>query len=549
MKNFLLVLWIVAATINVSAQKEMEEVYKIKFNHKIYHHGTAISERPGSYSYAASDKVITVFANENGKVLWSKKFKEIAPTLKKIDELIPFWESNIIFLFDRKAGKDQVACIEMNSGKLLWHTDVYQNVYEDVIIYIPEENGFAISLKKELVFIDAKTGKVRWRTPKFKGVVAKYIYVPADNSMVMINFIPNGLASLFSGFKNQIMRINTSTGEILWDESYIGRAKRKALTREFVFDMQLKNDKIFLLLNGIQLFDYKTGTPLWSAAFNFIPEDVIKTPNGASGSFGVYNAVAKPVVQGDDVYILDMSNRKNQYLKKYDRNSGKLLWTSSDIKKAKAIPGLAVYDDKAILQIGGRVEMQYKRKYMSGDTWVTEWKIDYPEVKPFGIKAINTTDGALAWESEKFKKGITNAISFDKNYIVCSGKDLYSIDVATGKTKFQVPVSKGGVGQANMILPYKDNIVVVVGEKGVSTFNAETGNLLNSGKYKASGLNRQVNNILIMETPKNDIAAFDLNTCKYKSYNAKKGANTSLTMDGKYVYVYEKNAVSKLKTY
>jgi hypothetical protein len=51
-----------------------------------------------------------------------------------------------------------------------------------------------------------------------------------------------------------------------------------------------------------------------------------------------------------------------------------------------------------------------------------------------------------------------------------------------------------------------------------------------------------------MTTEGDDLAAFDLNTCKYKQFNARKGAVSDLSVDGKYVYVYENKVVSKLKT-
>jgi len=154
----------------------------------------------------------------------------------------------------------------------------------------------------------------------------------------------------------------------------------------------------------------------------------------------------------------------------------------------------------------------------------------------------------LAWESEKFKKGITNAVSFNGNTIVCSGKSLYSIDISHGTEKYEVPVAKGGVGPATLILPFKENEIVVVGEKGVSTFNADNGELINSGKYKTSFLEDRIDEILVMKTDKADIATFNLNTCKYKEFKARKEAITTLSRDGSFVYVYEKKTVTKLKT-
>ncbi|MBN1339391.1 MAG: PQQ-binding-like beta-propeller repeat protein [Bacteroidales bacterium] len=542
----LIALFIIISCVKVYAQGDMPMVWEAKLGHKIDYNGTGAEDR--GYSYAASDKVITVFKNNDGSIIWTKPFSEVAPKLKKVDELIPFWESNTIFLFERKGGKDQIACIDMENGALLWNTEKYQNITEDVVIYIPEEESFAISLKEELVFIKAKTGEELWSTTKFSGVVGQYVYNSADRTMVMVNFEPRGLIAFFKGFKNQIARINMQNGEILWENVYIGRADRKVITKEFVYDLSVVSDKVFLRLNGMQVYDYNTGASLWSAAFDFTPDGVVPKPSGTVHKFGAYGAVAPPFIVGDDIYVLDMTNKKNQFVKKYDMNSGRLIWTSKEISGARVIPGMKVVGDKVALQIGGRVETQYYRTYKSGDQIVTEWGVAFPEVKPFGVQAFNTSDGSLAWESEKFKKGITNSISFDNYYIVCSGKALYSMDVNTGEEKYEVEVAKGGVGQASLIMAYKDDVVVVIGEKGVSTFSAVNGDLICSGKYKSSSLEDRVDDIVIMKTEKADIAAFDLNNCSYKEFKAKTGASTTLSLDGKYVYVYENKVVSKVKT-
>jgi len=332
----------------------------------------------------------------------------------------------------------------------------------------------------------------------------------------------------------------------VWENTYIGRADRKVLTKEFVYDLAVEDNKVILRLNGFQVYDYNTGANLWSAAFDFTPEGVARKPTGTI-TFGVYGAVADPVVVGNDLYVLDMSDKRHQFVKKYDKNSGKLIWTSPEIKEAKAIPGMYVVDDKVILQIGGVVEIQYYRSYKSGDYTYYEWRVGYDNVKPNGVQAFNTADGSLAWDSERFKKGITNAIMVDDDFIVCSGKALYSMDYKTGNENYEVPVAKGGVGNAQAIFGFKDN-VIVVGESGVSSFNPKTGDVIATGKYKDSAPEDRYGDILIMKTDKSDVAAFDLNNCSYKQFNAKKGAETSLSLDGKYAYVYETKVVTKLST-
>ena len=527
-----------------NAQEDMTTVWETKLGHQILHSGTSLE---GEHSYAASDKEISLFDNNTGKVIWEKKFSDIASKLNKIDELIPFWASNTIFLFDRKLGKDQIACIDLESGKALWTTDKYQDVDESSITYIDDEDCFAIALKKSLVYIRACTGEELWSTEKFKGVVGEYYFNGADHTLTMVNFKPTALEALFSGFKNQIARIDLKTGEILWENTYIGLAEKKIISRQPLYDLSVSDNKVFLRLNGMQVYDYKTGAKVWSAAYDFTPERVVGKPIGVK-AFGVYGAVADPVIDGQDVYVLDMQSRSKQYVKKYDLNTGKLLWTSPEIKEAKAIPGLKVIGGKVLLQIGGVVEKQYVKVTRTADQVITQYIIEFDNVNPCGIQSLDASSGKLIWESERFRKGITNMITFGENVVVSSGKALYSLDLATGKEKYEVPVSKGGVGLATQIQPFKDNVIVVVGEKGVSTFEAGSGELLGSGKYRTSSFEDRVDNILIMKTDKADIGTFDLNTCKYKDFKARTGALTTLSRDGKFVYVYEKKVITKLST-
>ena len=543
MKKIIITLITGAFMMPAIAQEEMPNVYTIDLEHKAERVGTGLE---GELSYAANDKVMTVFKTSDGSIVWSKAFKEIAPELRKIDELIPFWESKTVFLFEKKGGKDQIAVIDLATGEHMWGTEKYSNVGEDNVVYIPEEKGFAISLKKALVFIKTKTGEEVWETEKFKGVVGKYLY--EDGKMTAVNFVPSGLGHLFTGFKNQIAQINLSNGEIIWEATYIGRAQRKVITKEFIFDLQKEEDKIVLYLNGIQTYDYKTGAKLWTAAYNETPA-VVKPPKDAV-KFGVYEAVADPIFNGEDVYVLETSNKKNQIIKKYDFNSGKLLWSSPEIEGARCIPNMVLVDDMLILQIGGIVECQAYIVSKDSEGNVTKtWKTWYPTVKPMGLQGFSAKDGSAVWSSEKFKKGITNIHADSKFVYACSGKALYSMDYKTGAENYEMDVKGDGVGLAAGIMDYKD-MLIVVGQKGLASHKKIDGSLVHANKYKSSTFQRRIGNIALMETDKSDIAAFNLDdNMSYLEFNAKKDAQSELSSDGDYVYVYQKKNVFKLKTH
>jgi hypothetical protein len=67
--------------------------------------------------------------------------------------------------------------------------------------------------------------------------------------------------------------------------------------------------------------------------------------------------------------------------------------------------------------VGGNVEAQayiYRtnnRLQMVLLAIYEEWKIWHPNVKPYNVQCFNTSDGSQIWESERFKKGITNMMT------------------------------------------------------------------------------------------------------------------------------------------
>ncbi|MEO0312579.1 MAG: hypothetical protein RIQ89_2236 [Bacteroidota bacterium] len=527
---------------NVQAQEEMSVVWQTKLEHKSENADISFDK---GILMGSSAREISVLENEKGTVKWHNDFKVIAPGLSKVDEQIAMWEANIVFLFDRKMGKDKMACIDVNTSKLLWMTDKYQDVGEESIVYIAELESFAVTTKDALTMIKARTGEEIWTTSKFKGVVGAYYY--SSDYITLLNYKPTELGALFSGFKNQIVKMNAKNGDIVWEQSFFGMAERKVITREKIVDIDIKNGKVFLFLNGIQVYDYNTGTMLWNAAYDYTV-NVISKPMGAK-RFGVYEAIAKPLVVGNDVYVLDFKTPRKQYIKKYDLNSGKLLWTSPDIDDAKAIPGMYYVDNTVVLQIGGAVEAQaviVKRDPQTGEQ-TTTYRVWYPTVKPLGLQAYNATDGSKMWESERFRKDITNAFVSKTNLIVASGKALYSLDIKSGKDNYEVALGDDKIGLATKIVEYKDR-VIVVGEKGISNHTLTDGKLMSSGKYKSSSMGGKKDNMLMMMTDNDDIAVFDMDSCKYKEYNNRKGATARMSDDAKYVYVWDKKEVLKLST-
>lgn len=542
-KQFIAALGICALSLGVMAQEDMSVEWTKKFDHKTDWVGTGL-EGPNEVSYIATDKEITVYKTSDGSVVWSTPYKELLPKFRKVDAFAPFWQSDAIFLFDKKLGKDKLAVVDLNTGKVLWTSEVYQGLTEANIEYIPEKDGFILSLESSLTFVDARTGEEKWESTAFKGAIAMWKYI--DGDAVMLNVTPTGLRGFFKGFKNQIARMDLSNGDIKWSSTYVGIPERKIVTRERIYDMNIEGDKVFLTMNGLQVFDVKSGATLWSAPFdNSEVAGRIRVNNG--NQTAIYGSIADPLRVGRDVYIIQKTKKKKFVINKYDVNTGKVVWSTPEFKAAQALPNLFVIEDKLIAQVGGIVEVQsIVKTTVDGVTRIT-YSVSAKNIKPNGLMAFNVEDGTQAWDSEKFKKGITNAFVDGKNLIVCSGKSLYSIEYSNGGVNYEEDVKNGGVGLAEEILKYKDKIVVV-GQKGVSLFNIADGKLVKANKYKKATSEKVVDNILLMRTDKNDFAAFNLDDCSYVQYNAKKDSKQFLSEDGNFVWAYEKKTVSKLKT-
>lgn len=543
------------------AQKpeEMKIEWSVELEHPFTE--TGLSEEK-SIVHGSNEKMFSLLSNTDGKVKWSKKFKDISEEIGKVDLQIPMYESNAIFLFDKKSGKDQMVVVDLETGNKLWSTNKYQGIDDpDEVIYIAELNAYAIVTKTNLTMVKARTGEELWSTVKFSTPVGKYFYDAKENSIVIISMPRNSWQALFKGFKNQILKINAKNGDVMWEQTFVGMVERKIVTKESIANITLKGDKLFLQLNGLQVYDYKTGNPIWAAAYDVTFTRALVRPRvyGEVVKYGVYEAIAKPLYDGEYVYILDVKDRRSQYLKKYEINSGKLVWSSPEIKEARVIPGLYKIDDRIILQIGGAVEVQAisKQTYGSGYVQWTQYfrTVKYQNVKPYEVQAFNVSDGTKSWDSERFKKGITNLFPYNNNIIVCSGKALYSLDYKTGKEQYEVLLADDEIGLAEKIISpvelgekvNKDN-VILIGEKGVASHNMATGAKTWAVKTKKGEFNGVYGETVIYDTEAGDYFSIDANTGATKFFDSRSGSKSIVSLDGKNIFVFEKKTVFKVLT-
>lgn len=321
----------------------------------------------------------------------------------------------------------------------------------------------------------------------------------------------------------------------------------------------IDNNKLMLIMQGLQVYDFNNGSLIWGVAHN---EDVLKEakrgiPSGYSGSklvqSAVYGAVAEPLIDGNDVYVFDMQNKKNQYVSKYDLNTGKLIWKSKELKKLTIAPNLYKEGNRIIIQIGGWAQVQgiveQKSSGFGGYGSISTYKRVkfYKEFSPFGIEALDATNGEFIWRSERFSKGVTNAFVHNDELVVASGKELYNLNPVDGTEKYSVSVKDDGIKETEQIFKLGNNAIIVC-TKGVSSFNIADGKKNFTVKTKKGDLTTVNNGMAFYITDKNDLVVIDLSNGKYTTYDARKDSDTETYEDGLYVLVFEKDKVTKLST-
>ncbi|PWS32506.1 outer membrane protein assembly factor BamB family protein [Pedobacter paludis] len=549
----------------------------------------AMVNAEGTFVLGTDDNSATVL-NTDGKSIWDGDFKKITTNKTNNSEFqyyIYSTSGGYLFLFDRrKLGTDRIAVLDVATGKELWNSENYQNLLPkdvtensdvETVKYIAELDAFMIAQRDGLNMLNAKTGEKIWETKLFKGSVGKYIYDKASNQIIMVNFKPTALAALFSGFKNQLVKINAANGEILWDATFRGVVEKELVTRKPVVDLNIVGDKLFMWMDGIQCFNLSNGQKIWDVTYE---NDISKSSNGILGAgkkrTSYYHAIADPIYTDDAVYIVIMgSGDRSKYVEKHDLQSGKLIWASEKITGAFAMPNIYKTGNRVMVQVGGKVEVQELRFEESSNAgsmaagmllgggggakaWVPYIFYDYKAQKN-GILSLDDKTGQTVWRSEKFDKRITDMIIHqDKTVFVGDGDEFYSYDIESGKQYFDVKHNDAKVGRATDVIDFGDD-VVVLSEKGLASYKKADGKR-NYASEKIKGVDYFYHigdNYFLRDQRNSKNVIYGINMTngetkgmvesKGKGGSPKYGDGIDITEDGEYIFAFKGKKVEKIK--
>ncbi len=555
----------------------------------------ALVDGDGSYIVGTDDNSASVLDKE-GKPIWNGDYKKITTNKTNKSEFqYTVWKEKggYLFLFDeRKLGTDRVACIDIETGKELWSSEAYQNLIQkgtkaedgadqaelETVKYIYELDAFLISQKASVILVKANTGEKIWETNRFKGGVGKYIYDAKRNEIIMVNFKPTALGALFAGFKNQLVKINASNGDVLWDATFLGTIEKELVTRRAIIDMWIKGDKLFMYLDGLQVYNIDNGQKLWEARYeNDMQGSSGNSLIGGKKQTKIYKTLAEPLFTDDAVYLVMLGTRdRTKYIEKHDLESGKLLWASEKITGALCMPHIYKVGNKILVQVGGKVEVQELR-YEEASTgtagavmalggygggtakqWVPYIYSDYKAQKN-GVLSLDDASGKTAWRSEKFDKRITDfVIHEDKTLFVGDGDEFYGYDIATGNQLFDVKHNDAKVGKATDVIDFGDK-VVVLSEKGLASYNKKDGSRVYATE-KIKGVDNFYHigdNYFLRDqrNSKNIIYGIDMTNgetkgsvqSKGKGGSPKYGDGIDITDDGEYIFAFKGKKVEKIK--
>ena len=555
----------------------------------------ALCDGDGQYIIGTDDNSATVM-DENGKTIWSGDYKKLTTNKTNNSEYqYTIWKDKggYLFLFDKRSlGTDRVAVLDLATGKELWNSELYQDLIPkggakavegtdegelETVKYINELDSFLISQRNSVILVKANTGEKIWETNRFKGGVGKYVYDAKRNEIIMVNFKPTALGALFSGFKNQLVRINAANGDVVWDATFRGTIEKELVTRRAIIDLWIKGDKIFMYLDGLNVYDYNTGQKLWEALYE---NDM---GGGGGGLFSnsarkkYYRTLADPLFTNDAVYLVMLGTRdRTKYVEKHDLASGKLLWASEKITGAFCMPNIYKTGDKIMVQVGGKVQVQeYRLEDSSGGVagglgalggfgggsakqWVPYIYWDYKAQKN-SVLALDDKNGTTAWRSEKFDKRITDLIIDDnKTVFVGDGDEFYGYDIASGNQLFDVKHNDAKVGKATDVIDFGDR-VVVLSEKGLAAYNKKDGSrVYASDKIKGVDFFYHIGDNYFLRdqrNSKNIIYGIDMTNgdtkgsvqSKGKGGSPKYGSGIDITSDGEYIFAFKGKKVEKIK--
>lgn len=443
---------------------------------------------------------------------------------------------SMIMIGDLKA----FSMIDGNTGKTLWTFNAKEklgvkSVEDWTFLWAKEGDPVEIIYKKPkedaktTIYLDSKTGEInssftentlkdktsKPKKNKSKQTFATYTYDQVSNTFIDLYFKDKFLKNSSAG--NTFDVTVKASGNYNWSMpikakavTHINRLLLSDEDPDIMMNVIAKNNKVFVIYEGITVLDLKTGSVLWTTTFDLVEAGMTSQEIGKS---------PLPTIDNDAVYLCDLS-KGEKAIKKLDINTGTLLWKGEKLDNNDVVSELSVVNNVLIAKFGGFIR-KAKSVYNANNGATTQIAKNIYEGTS-DIRAYDATTGKQLWTAEKlftddkFSKSECSLLIHENTLIACSAKNIYFIDPVTGNTKHKTELGKE-IGKPQIIFEHENNYIVK-GDEGIASFS-KTGS-----KNYATSTNKVLftefrGEAYIVWTGKdtddmNEFIRFDLNTGK-----------------------------------
>src|SRR5215210_7280548 len=341
------------------------------------------------------------------------------PWSSKLDAAVRFYQTTDVGVLVVGTEKSLYG-VEAETGDVLWRrkdarldeTDVAAVPGTDVLLVTLESGG-----KSRLEALDILTGNALWRSDKVRGAVMQTAFEPSAGLLAAV-FVRDAKSKPREGFKRkpELHVFDLASGEELWKRELESEVELMPVTwgddRDKEVPYTLDNyrppafldGRLYLFYEGLTSLDARTGKERRREKFRVNEEGLALTE-------------ADPLADERFVYI---SGRGR--VRAVSRSDGEVAWESKDLGLT---PEMVLAGGVLYVRTGG----QFTR-LEDGETVARG---------PFGVSAIDATNGKTIWRYKGADKGLTNlALPNAGTAAVADRDDLILLDSLTGKRRLKV---------------------------------------------------------------------------------------------------------------
>ncbi|HKQ75661.1 MAG TPA: PQQ-binding-like beta-propeller repeat protein [Blastocatellia bacterium] len=346
-----------------------------------------------------------------------------------------------------------VYAVDGETGEVLWRrkdarldeADIAPVVGTDLLLLSFEKGG-----KTRVEAVDLIAGNTLWRSDKIKGGVMQMAVDP-ENDLAAVVFVRDAKDQPGEGFKRRptVYMLNLATGEDLWKRDldseiemtpaqWGGDGDEAFYTLDNYRAPFFLDGRLWLFYEGVTSLDARTGKEGIREKFRVNEEGLALTE-------------ADPVVDDRHIYV---SGRGR--VRAISRETGREVWEAKDLGLT---PELILANGLLFVRTGG----QFTR-LKDGDV---------VERGPYGVSAIDPSNGKTLWRYRGADKGITNiALANERTALIADRDELIAIDTSNGKVVNRL---KHRIDRSAFVLINELGQAVIGGRNEIAGFDLSRG--------------------------------------------------------------------------